>query len=520
MPRTAMRRKLYRACAQPKFIDRPFQSFLTSRMRKTLFAGGTAICLIVLVVLVRTARFEPHAVTAERATMVPLRSGVAERLAGAVRIPTISHEDPARFDAAAFRELHAHLQRSFPRAHAELRREIVGEHSLLYTWAGTDQSLEPILVAGHMDVVPVEPGTESRWSQPPFAGRVDDELIWGRGAIDNKSAVVGALEAVETLLSEGFRPRRTVLLAFGHDEEVGGTRGARAIARLLEQRGVRLAMVLDEGGVIGDGLLPGVAAPTALVGIAEKGFASVELVARGSGGHSSLPPRESPIGALGAAVARLEQRQMPARLEAPTRHMFARVGPHFPAGQRVAFANLWLTRPLVLRSLEKTPATNAMVRTTTAATVFQAGTKDNVLASQARAVINFQILQGDSVAGVLRHVRDVVNDTSIDVRLTGAFSAEPSAVSNPETPSFRMLERAIASVAPDAVVAPYLVVVVADARHYAGLTGNIFRFLPLRLAPPDLARMHGTDERVAIADYELAIRLYRQLIRNSAEPST
>ena len=455
-------------------------------------------------------------VEADRA---PLRTGAAERLAGAVRIPTISHEDSAQFDGGAFSDLHAYLRASFPRAHAELARETVGAHSLLYTWRGSDTSLKPILMAAHMDVVPVEPGTDSAWRRPAFAGHVDGEFVWGRGAIDNKSAVIGTLEAVETLLSEGFRPRRTVLLAFGHDEEVGGTRGARAIADLLAARGVTLELVLDEGGVIGDGILPGVAAPTALVGIAEKGFATVELIARSAGGHSSLPPRESAIGRVAAAVARLETQQMPARLEAPARHLFARVAPSFALGQRAAFANLWLAEPLVLRSLQETAATNAMVRTTTAVTVFRAGSKDNVLASQARATINFRILQGDSIAGVLRHVRRVVNDTLVEVRLAGAFSAEPSEVSSPESPAFRLLERAIASVAPEAIVAPFLVVVVSDARHYARLTHNVYRFLPLRLTPTDLARMHGTDERVAIRDYERAIRLYRQLILNSSQPA-
>jgi carboxypeptidase PM20D1 len=486
-------------------------------MRKALSVIGALIFLLALVVVVRTARFTPRTGgVAQAVAPAELRPGAAERLGGAVRIATVSHAEPERFDASAFGALHAYLERTFPRAHREMRRETVGGHSLLYSWAGSEPALKPILIAGHMDVVPVEPGTESRWSQPPFAGLVDGGFVWGRGAIDNKSAVVGTLEAVEHLLAEGFRPRRTVLLAFGHDEEVGGTRGARAIAELLEQRGIQLEMVLDEGGVIGEGLIPGVSPPTALVGIAEKGFATVELIARGSGGHSSLPPMESPIGRLGAAIARLEEQQMPARLEEPTRRLFDRVGPMFPTGQRAAFANLWLTKPLVLRSLQQTPSTNAMVRTTTAVTVLQAGTKDNVLASEARAVINFRILQGDSIAGVLRHVRRVAADSAIEVRLAGAFSTEPSPVSAVDSPNYRVLERAITSVAPDVVVAPFLVVVVADARHYAKLTGDIYRFLPLRMQSADLARMHGTDERVAIEDYERAIRLYRRLIMEAS----
>lgn len=484
-------------------------------LRKLVLFLISVIVLLVAVVLARTARFRPTETAVVPAPVVAVPGGAAERLAGSIRIRTVSHEDPAAFDAEAFQAIHAYLRTQFPRVHSQLRRETVAAHSLLYTWQGSDPSLKPILLLGHLDVVPVEPGTEGSWEEEPFGGRIADGFVWGRGAIDNKSAVVGMLEAVEMLLAEGFRPARTVYLAYGHDEEVGGTRGARAIAALLKSRGVELEMVLDEGGVIGDGVLPGVSAPTALVGIAEKGFVSVELVARAAGGHSSLPPRESAIGILGAAVARLEENQMPARLEGPTRQLFERVGPHFPFARRAAFANLWATRPLVVGTLEASPTTNAMVRTTTAATIFQAGTKENVLASRARAVVNFRILPGDSVAGVLAHVRRAVDDPRVEARIAPGFTAEPSAVSSTASESFRALERTIRSVAPDATVAPYLVVVVTDARYYQELSRNVFRFLPVRLASGDLGRMHGANERLAVRDYEQAIRIYRQLIVNT-----
>jgi carboxypeptidase PM20D1 len=363
-----------------------------------------------------------------------------------------------------------------------------------------------------MDVVPVEPGTENEWHEQPFGGRISGGYIWGRGAIDNKSTVVGTLEAVEMLLADGFRPRRTVYLAYGHDEEVGGTGGAREIAALLESRGVELEWVLDEGGVIGDGLLPGISAPVALVGVAEKGFATLELSARVPGGHSSLPPRQSAVGIVSAAVAKLEENPMPARLEGPTEELFNRIGPRFPIAQRAAFANLWLTRPLVTRQLEGRPATNAMVRTTAAPTIFQAGTKDNVLASYAKALINFRILPGDSIAQVVEHVKRVVGDDRVAVKLAGRFSAEPSPVSSTTSAAFRSVERSIRSVTPNLVVAPYLVVVATDARHYSNLSANIFRFLPLRLTSRDLERMHGVDERIGIGEYERAIRTYRQII--------
>lgn len=481
-------------------------------MRKFLFVLITALVALLALVVVRTVRFVSPGVGGAAAQKVAVHDGAASRLGGAIRLRTVSPEDPTEFDAKAFSDLHAYLATAFPRLHSTLRREVVGAHSLLYTWTGIDSSLKPILLSAHMDVVPVEPGTERAWRQEPYGGRIADGFIWGRGAIDNKSAVVGMLEAVELLVNENFRPSRTVYLAFGHDEEVGGHRGARAIAELLRQRGVRLEMVLDEGGVIGRGVVPGVAAPTALVGIAEKGFVSIELSASGPGGHSSLPPSQTTIGTLSAAIVRLERNPMPARFEVPTRQLFERIGPELPLAQRATFANLWLTRPLVLRSLGRTPSTNAMVRTTTATTIFQGGTKDNVLPRQARAVINFRILQGDRIADVVDHVKRAVDDPRIEVRITGAFSAEPSPVSSTTSASFQTLAQSIRAIAPDAVVAPFLVVVVTDARHYADLSAAVFRFLPLRLAQSDLARIHGIDERVAVSDYHDAIRHYRQLI--------
>lgn len=485
-------------------------------MKRLLLLLGTALVLLIGVILARTVSYGSAQPAVAPAPEVAIREGTAERLAGSIRIPTISHEDSAAFDAAAFQALHAYLQAEFPRVHSQLQRETVGTHSLLYTWHGSDPSLKPLLLMGHLDVVPVEPSTEETWQENPFGGRIADGFIWGRGAIDNKSAVLGTMEAVEMLLGEGFRPARTVYLAYGHDEEVGGTHGAREIAALLKRRGVELEMVLDEGGLIGDGIMPSISAPTALVGIAEKGFVSVELSTRAAGGHSSLPPPQSTIGILGAAVARLEQNPMPARLAEPTQQLFERIGPQFPFAQRAVFANLWLTEPLVVRQLDDSPTTNAMVRTTTAVTIFQAGTKENVLPSHARAVVNFRILPGDSVAGVVEHVRRVINDPRVEAGPTGGFSAEPSAVSSTDSESFRTLERTIRSVVPEAIVAPYLVVVVTDARYFSELSSNVFRFLPVRLAPRDLERMHGTDERLAVRDYAQAIRIYRQLILNAA----
>ena len=202
-------------------------------MRKLLLLFVTSFVLLAGFSVVLTARYVSIQAPATPAPDITIRSGAAERLSGAIRIRTISPEEPSAFDADAFERFHGYLESAFPRVHSQLQREIVGTHSLLYTWQGTDRTTNPILLIGHMDVVPVEPGTEDQWAQDPFGGRIVDGFIWGRGAIDNKSAVLGTLEAVEMLLAENFRPARTVYLAYGHDEEIGGVAGARNSADLL-----------------------------------------------------------------------------------------------------------------------------------------------------------------------------------------------------------------------------------------------------------------------------------------------
>jgi carboxypeptidase PM20D1 len=485
-------------------------------IRKLLVALGLGLLVLVGVLLVRTATFGSRQLAVEPAPTVAIdAAAAAQRLAGALRIPTISWEDPARRSAAPFQALHAYLAESFPLAHQALTVERVLDHSLLYTWQGSDPSLEPLLLMAHQDVVPVEPGTETDWAHPPFAGRIVDGYVWGRGAMDNKSGVLGLLEAVEMLLAEGHRPLRTVLLAFGHDEEVGGE-GARATAALLAGRGTRLALVLDEGGIISEGMVPGLEAPVALVGTAEKGYLSLELSVRTAGGHSSMPPRQTAVGILSRAVTRLEDRPFPGGLRGPTREMFRYLGPEMPLPQRLVFANTWLFGPLIERQLAAAPATDATLRTTTAPTMFEGSVKDNILPIHARAVVNFRIVPGESVQSVTERVRRTVADERIGIAVHQGFGNDPSPVSPAEADAFRALHRTVRQVFPEVLVAPFLVVGATDSRHYTGLSDHVFRFLPIRAASEDLARVHGTNERIAVDQHADGIRFYRQLILNAA----
>jgi carboxypeptidase PM20D1 len=484
-------------------------------MKKALAALGLILVVLIAVLLVRTALARSHQITAEPVTDISIDArAAAERLAGAIRFRTISHEN-GQVEREAFLGLHEHLARSFPLVHSNLTREVVAGYSLLYTWKGRNPGAAPILLLSHQDVVPVEPGTERSWTRPPFSGAIADGYVWGRGTMDDKSGVLGILEAVEHLLARGFQPERTVLLAFGHDEEVSGVNGARNIAALLGQRGVKPEFILDEGGVIAEGMVEGVEAPVALVSTAEKGYVSVDLVARSEGGHSSMPPRHTAIGRLAAAIQGLEENQMPARIDGATRKSFEYLAPEMPFGQRLFLSNLWLFSPLAERIFSAEPAANSRIRTTTAATILHAGVKENVLPLEARAVVNFRILPGDSVEDVLEHVRAQAGP-EVQVSARQATAKEPSPESDAESPTFRLIQTTIVQVFPGTLVSPNLLGAATDTKHFQGLTRNVYRFLPVHIRKEDLARVHGTNERIGVEDFAGIVRFYVQLIRNGA----
>lgn len=440
----------------------------------------------------------------------------AARLGAAVRIATVSHEDRALMDAAAYEQMRSLLASSFPHLHAAHPPEIVGGHSLLYTITGSEPALAPVVLIAHLDVVPVAPGTEGAWTRPPFSGEIADGYVWGRGTLDDKGSLMAICEAAEALLASGFQPRRTLYLAFGHDEEIGGEQGAKQIAALLQSRGVKAAFTLDEGGAVTQGIVPGVARPVATLMAGEKGYVSYSLRLRGEGGHSSTPPAATLIGRLAAAVARLEQNPMPARLTPPVEGMLGAIAPEMDFGARLLMANRWLFEPVILKVLGQGRTTNAVIRTTTAPTMFNAGIKDNVLPEEARAVINFRLLPGDSIAAVEQHIRDTIDDADIELRIEGEFGNEAPPASDPTAPAWALLANAVREVFPEAIVASGLVLGATDNRHYAAVREQGYYFAPFPYRDEDGKRIHGTDERLGVEDYGRMIQFYAQVMRNGA----
>ena len=328
-----------------------------------------------------------------------------------------------------------------------MQRENVGRDALLFTWRGTDSTLAPIVLMGHMDVVPVAPGTDSLWKHGAFSGDIADGFIWGRGSLDDKGTVLGVLEACEALIASGFKPSRTIILSFGADEEAGGESGAKVIAALLESRGIKPLFVLDEGGTVVKGAIGGITKPVALIGIAEKGYLTVEMKVRAEGGHSSMPPKHTAAGILATAITRLEGHPMRASIGATTGKLFDAIGREMSFGRRIVFANRFLFDPLIERQLAAAPGTDATLRTTTAVTMLEGSPKDNVLPSQAKAAVNFRILPGDSVAGVIAHMRGVIDDDRVELTAKNP-QVEPSPISSTSDTAWSIVSRTVGNPIP------------------------------------------------------------------------
>ncbi|MEK8033756.1 M20 family peptidase [Ideonella sp. DXS29W] len=491
-------------------------------LKRLWFTLLAAVALLAAAVVVNTYRQGSRQLDVPPAPPLAFdEAAAAQRLAEAIRARTVSSFDDAHQNADQFEQLHAMLQARYPQAHRVLQREVVGGLSLLYTWPGSDAKLPPVLLLAHQDVVPIAPGTEGDWAEPPFAGTVKDGFIWGRGAWDDKGNLIAQMEAIELLAASGFQPRRTIHLAFGADEEVGGERGAQKIAAVLKSRGERLDFVIDEGLLVTEGIVPGLNQPAALIGIAEKGYLSVVLKVPATPGHSSMPPPpgDSAIAMMSAALKGLDDHQLPGGIRGVAREMFETLAPDMSGFGRVALSNLWLFGPVVQRQLEAKASTNAMLRTTTALTMVHAGNKDNVLPGRAEATINFRLLPGDSASAVMGHVHDVAGAAMPGARyelaaLPGA--SEPSRVSPTQSASYQLVNKTVREVFPGTLVAPGLMVAATDSRHFESISDHIYRFSPVRAKPEDLARFHGTNERLSNANLAEMIRFYHRLVSQAA----
>ena len=476
------------------------------------------LALFILITLVRAAFFVP-----KKRAYEPLpeervdRDRVMKHLSEAIRIPTVSYPDPADVDWAQFERFHAFLKESYPLIHQKLSCEVVPPANLLYRWKGKDPSLDPIAMLAHQDVVPVEEGTEGDWTHPAYEGYNDGEFIWGRGALDMKNHLISVMEAVETLLEEGFEPERDVYLLFGDNEEVvaSADSGAGKLMQTLRERGVHLDCVLDEGGAI----LPAKAGKLldkylAGIGVAEKGYADFEISVTSKGGHSSQPPRHTALGELAEVIRDLERHQCKSQMTDMVYSLFQKIGRNVSYPARIVTCNLWLLRPLVLAVMKRIPPAASLIRTTTGATMAQGSPAANVLPQRASATVNFRIMPGDSIAGVERHIRKVVRNKKIEIKLLKG--KEPSKVSPTDSRCFAILEELCMRTNPENIVAPYLVMGGTDSYNYEPICDHIYRFAPFVVNTSLLLCTHSTNERIPLKPLGDGVAFFKQYIRRAS----
>lgn len=473
---------------------------------------------VVAVVAWRTATFRPASavdITAVKlAAPVPVDQALAaRRLSESIRILTISHQDRAENDWAEWDRLHAWLETTYPAAHKAMTREILPNKALVYTWAGSDRSLAPIVLMAHQDVVPVTPGTEGDWKYPPFEGVIAEGAVWGRGAIDDKGSLVTIFESLEALAASGFAPKRTVMIVSGQDEEAGGS-GAQAAAALMKARGIKAEWVLDEGmAVVTD--FPMVNRPVAVIGLAEKGYATLKIVARAPGGHSSAPPKETGVETLARAVLAITGKPFPMTFEGPGAEMIRAIAPEADLPTRIVVANTWLFGGLLKSQLAKSPASAATLHTTIAPTMLKGSPKENVLPQDATAWINYRIAPGQTADEVMAHARRATKGLAVELSWERGGGINPSPVSSTSSDGWKLLA-ALGSEGGTIPVAPGLVTAGTDSRYMAGVAGDVYRFAPMHASISEFGMIHGTNERMSLENLRRMTDFYTRLIATAA----
>ncbi len=495
----------------------------------------------VIIIVVRTQRFMPAKELDNSSYREHKDLTGAKKLAEAIRIPTVSCIENDKTDWTAFQHFQDQLRFQFPLVHQKCEKTVINGYSLVYHLkSAQEESIKksghpetkrkmtinsepngmkaqvaipkrkPILITAHMDVVPVEEGTETAWTHPPFSGRIKNGMVWGRGALDTKVHLIGAMEALERLLKKEVPPERDIYLAFGHDEEQNGQQGAQRIAEYFKKQGLEFDFVLDEGGCVIKSVIEGIDKPVALVGIGEKGYANIRLSVTKNGGHSSMPASHTSLGILAQAICRIENHPFKPRLIAPTRTFLMQIGPHMKGVNRMILANLWLFKPIFLYVISKTNSGNALLRTTIAVTMAQGSPAPNVIPQRSSAVVNSRILPGEDGEKVMDHLKKVLEDLPVDIE--AIHLDNPSKLSSSNSNAFHSIDNLIKEFCPGAIVAPYLVMASTDAKKYEGVSENIFRFTPYVIENDELAKMHGTNENISVVNVNRCIDFFMTLM--------
>ncbi|XP_052781176.1 N-fatty-acyl-amino acid synthase/hydrolase PM20D1.2-like isoform X3 [Mya arenaria] len=458
--------------------------------KKFLFTISFVFLSLVAIVLIRTFTLNVRNIDVSECTSsdadfieVGIHSDALKRFREALRIKTVARE-PHDYNSAELLQLVDYIIAAYPTVHESplVQYEVVANLSLLYTVKGEDPTLTPYLLMAHLDVVPAEP---EKWEADPFSADIIGDFVYARGTIDFKHGVMGILEALNYYVSLGRAPERGFYVAFGHDEEVTGLDGAKAISEVLWKRGVRkFEFIVDEGLTVTNQIIPGMTSQTAL----------------------------------------LERNPLPSMLGyGPERETFEHLAPYMQFPYKVVMCNLWLFKPVISWVMSRKPATNAIIRTVTAVTMFNAGIKINVNAPEATAYVNHRIHPAQSIQEVVDYDRGIINDERVQIKVIASMDPHPIALSGEEDFGYQTVKNSIRQIWNNTYVAPGTMIGNTDTKHYLRMTHNVYRFSPTVMYPPDVKRFHGDNERISIKNYEQAVNFYYHLMVNAnkavVEPS-
>jgi carboxypeptidase PM20D1 len=482
------------------------------RARTILWGVLVAVLVLIGVVLYRTFTYGPgQSAAAPVALAAPIPIDVnaaAQHLGEAVRFQTVSHQDPKDDTPQAWDQQRSWLQTTYPKFHAVAEREVIGGGTLIYTWKGSDPALPPVVLMAHQDVVPVSPGAQGLWAAPPFSGEIKNGAVWGRGSIDDKGSLIAIMEACEALANRGFTPKRTLIVVSGEHEETTGGSIAQA-ARLLAKRDVHALFVLDEGlSIIDDN--PVTDKPAALIGVAEKGYATLKIVAKGAGGHSSMPPKQTAVETLAKAVVAIAEKPFPMTLGGPTEDMLRALAPQMPFTTRMAVANSWLFGPLIINKFAASPAGAAQLHTTIAPTMLQGSPKENVLPQDAIARINYRLYPGDTTQSVMARAKSAVGALPVSLQWEGRAN-DPSAVASVNAGAYRTIA-ALAEDMEHVPSAPALMIAATDSYRMSPIALDIYKFEFTRGPLTDAEMIHGANEHMTLANLSRLTEFFARLI--------
>jgi len=485
-----------------------------SMIRKVIIAAGALVCVLAAIIAIRTAMFNPEptanidGIKIDPVPKVDIATA-AMRLGRIIQFKTISHQDPSENQTEEWSNQQRWLELTYPTVAKTMHRKIVGVGTLIYSWEGSDPALPAIILMAHQDVVPIEAGSEKAWKYPPFSGQIADDAIWGRGALDDKGSLIALFESLEALAKSGFSPRRTIYLVSGHDEEVGGS-GAQAAAKLLESRGVKAQFTLDEGGAVSSEV-PSINGPVIMIGVAEKGYATLRVAARTQGGHSSMPSHDLAAVNLAKAIVAINDHPFRSELRPPVSSFLALMALQSDVKTRMAIANRWLFEGAIVNKMASTAPGAAMLHTTIAPTMLSASPKENVLPQIASALINYRIAPWQTSSDIMKQTREAVGGIPVELNWN-APPHEPSPVSSWQSEGWKFIHASIASEFQGAPAYPVLVLGTTDSRYFKNISKDTYRIFPTLLKSSDSNLVHGNNEHIEINNFGRAIAIYERLI--------